>query len=80
MGRGPLMKGLLETAERQESTALLGRWLTTEEAAGYLRMEGKRPDKTLQRYVRLGRLKAGFNGKRYIFLIDDLDALARKLA
>lgn len=49
-------------------------WLTSEEAAIYLRVKGRKPNLTINEYRLSGRLRGHRVGRRYLYAVEDLDA------
>lgn len=52
-------------------------WLTSEEAAIYLRIKGRKPHLTINEYRLSGRLKGHRVGRRFLYAADDLDAFIK---
>ncbi len=48
----------------------MDRWLTAQEAAEYAQLH----QKTIIRFARLGKIKAGFDGKCWKFKTEKIDA------
>jgi hypothetical protein len=49
-------------------------WLDAKEAALYMGRKAKNSYRTLLRWARAGKIKAGYNGKTFTFRREDLDA------
>lgn len=51
----------------------LGPWMDAKEAAIYLKRQSKSAWRTINRLAKAGRIKAGHDGKRFLFTADQLD-------